>query len=115
MIRCDWEVERQTPDSSNMEVGNGMGKTWQCEGNGKLGNNDQNQQKKYNLRLSKVNDMVGNSKSNDVNFKRIKIDESNVNDVKENEHYLEIVQGDINCISGHPTVFFFRWSTITIL
>ena len=33
-----------------MKVGNGMGKTYQCEDNGKLGNNDQNQQKKYNLR-----------------------------------------------------------------
>ena len=115
MTGGDWEVERQTPDSSNMEVGNGMGKTCQCESNGKLGNNDQNQQKKYNFRLSKVNDMVGNSKPNDVNFKRIKIDESNANDAQENEDYLEIVQGDMNCISGHATVFFFRWSTITIL
>ena len=50
MIGGDWEVERLTPDSSNMEVGNGMGKTHQCEDNGKLGNNDQSQQKKYNLR-----------------------------------------------------------------
>ena len=46
MIGGDWEVERQTPGSSNTEVGNGMGKTDQCEDNGKLGNNDQNQQKK---------------------------------------------------------------------
>ena len=43
MIGGDWEVGRQTPDSSNMEAGNGMGKTDQCEDNGKLGNNDQNQ------------------------------------------------------------------------
>ena len=31
MIGGDWEVERQTPDSSNMEVGNGMRKTDQWE------------------------------------------------------------------------------------
>ena len=74
MIGGDWEVERQTSDSSNMEVGNGMGKTYQCEDNGKLRNNDQNQQKKYNLRSRKVNDMVGKSKSNDVDFKHIEID-----------------------------------------
>ena len=57
-----------------MKVEIGMGKTYQCEDNGKLGNNDQNQQKKYNLRLRKVNDMVGNSKSNDVDLKRIETD-----------------------------------------
>ena len=68
MISGDWEVERQTPDSSNMEAGNGMGKTYQYEDNGKLGNNDQNQQKKYNLRSRKVNDMVGNSESNAVDL-----------------------------------------------
>ena len=61
MIGGDWKVERQTTDSSNMEVGNGMGKTDQCEDNGKLGNNNPNQQKKFNLRLMKVNGMVGNS------------------------------------------------------
>ena len=43
MIGGDCKVERQIPDSSNMEAGNGMGKTDQCEYNGKLGNNDQNQ------------------------------------------------------------------------
>ena len=53
-----------------METGNGMGKADQCEDNGKLSNNDQNQQKKYNLRSRKVNDIVGNSKSNDIDFKR---------------------------------------------
>ena len=37
MIGGDWEAERQTPDSKNMEVGNGMGKTDQCEDHGKLG------------------------------------------------------------------------------
>ena len=36
--------------------------------------------------------MVGKSKSNDVDFKRIEIDESNVNDVQENEDYVEMVQ-----------------------
>ena len=106
MIGGNWEVERQTPDSSNMEVGDGMGKTYQSKGNAKLRHNDQNQQKKYNLRWRKVNDMVGNSKSNDVDFKRIKIDESNTNDAQENEDYLEMVQGDVNCISGHPTNIF---------
>ena len=89
-----------------MEVGNGMGKTDQCEDNGKLGNNDQNQQKKYNLRSRKVNDMVGYSKSNDVDFKRIETDESNAKDVQVNEDYVEMVQGDVNCISGHPTNMF---------
>ena len=89
-----------------MEVGNSMGKTYQCEDNGKLGNNDQNQQKKYNLRSRKVNDMVGNSKSDDADFKRIEIDESNANDLQENEDYVEIVQGDVNYISGHPTNMF---------
>ena len=69
MIGGDWEVERQTPDSSNMEVGNGMDKADQCKVNRKLGNIDQNQQKKYNLRSRKVNDIVGNSKSDDVDFK----------------------------------------------
>ena len=43
MIGVDWEGEKQTHDSSNMEVENNMGKTYQCEDNGKLGNNDQNQ------------------------------------------------------------------------
>ena len=106
MIGGDWEVVRQTHDSSIMKVENSMGKTYQCEDNGKLGNNDQNQQKKYNLRLRKVNDMVGNSKANDVDFKRIEIDESNANDVQENEDYIEMVQGDVNCILGHPTNMF---------
>ena len=58
-----------------MEVGNGMTKTDQCEDNGKLGNSDQNQQKKYNLRSKKANDIVGNSKSNDLDFNCIEIDE----------------------------------------
>ena len=44
MIGGDWEVVRQTHDSSIMKVENSMGKTYQCEDNGKLGNNDQNQQ-----------------------------------------------------------------------
>ena len=116
MIGGDWEAERQTPDSSNMEVGNGMGKADQCKDNRKLGNSDQNQQKKYNLRSRKVNDIVGNSKSDDVDFKCIEIDESNTNDVQINKGYVEMVQGNVNCISGHPTnmFFFFRWSTITI-
>ena len=76
-----WEA---TPDNSNMEVGNGLGKTDQCEVSGKLHNNGQNLQQKYNLRSRKVNDMVGNSKSNDVNFKCIETDESKAN-VQENE------------------------------
>ena len=75
MIGGDWEVEKQTPDSSNMEVGNGMAKTNQCADNGKLGNSDENQQKEYDFRLKKVNEIVGNDKSNDVNFKRIEIAE----------------------------------------
>ena len=44
------------------------------------------------MRSRKINDMVGKSKSNDVDFKRIEIDESNVNDVQENEDYVEMVQ-----------------------
>ena len=83
-----------------------MGKTDQCGDSGKLGNNDQNQQKKCNLRSRKVNDIVGNSKSNDVDFKRIEIGELNRNDVQQNEDYVEMVQGDVNCISGHPTNMF---------
>ena len=106
MIGGDWEVVRQTHDSSIMKVENSMGKTYQCEDNGKLGNNDQNQQKKYHLRLRKVNDMVGSSTANDVDFKRIEIDESNASDVQENGDYTEMVQGDKNCISGHPTNMF---------
>ena len=43
MIGGDLEVEKQKPDSSNMEVGNGMGKTYQCEDNGKLGDKKQKQ------------------------------------------------------------------------
>ena len=43
MIGGDLEVEKQKPDSSNVEVGNEMGKTYQCEVNGKLGNKRQNQ------------------------------------------------------------------------
>ena len=62
--------------------------------------------KKYNLRLRKVNDIVGNNKSNYVDFKRIEIDEANANDVQENEDYVEMVQSDVNCISGHPTNMF---------
>ena len=50
--------------------------------------------------------MVGNSKSNDVNFKRIEIDESSTSDVQENKGYVEMVQGDVSCISGHPTNMF---------
>ena len=107
MIGGDWEVARQTPDSSIKKGENGMGKTYKCEDNGQLGNNDQNQQKIYNLRLRKVNEMVGNSKSNDVDFKRIEIDESNANDVQENEDYVEMVQGGVNCISDYPTNMLF--------
>ena len=59
--------------------------------------------RKHNLKSRKVHDMVANSKSNDADFKRIEIDESNANDVQENKDYLEIVQGDVNCISGHST------------
>ena len=88
MIGGDWEVERKTPDSSNVEVENGMGKAYQCEDNEKLGNNDQNQQKKYNLRSRKVNGTAGNSKSNNADFKRIEIDEQ---DLQENEDYVEMV------------------------
>ena len=29
--------------------------------------------------------------------------ESKSNDVQENEDYVEMVQSDMNCISGHPT------------
>ena len=68
-----------------MEVGNGVAKTDQCEDNGKLSNSDPNQQKKYNLRSRKVNDIVDNSKSNDIDFKHIQIDESNTKDIQENE------------------------------
>ena len=50
--------------------------------------------------------MVGYSKSNDVDFKRIETDESNAKDVQVNEDYVEMVQGDVNCISGHPTNMF---------
>ena len=75
------EVERQTPDTKSMEVENGMAKTNQCGDIGKVGNSHQNQRGKYYLRSSKTNDIVGNSKLNDVNFKRIEIDESNTNDV----------------------------------
>ena len=88
MIGGDWEVERQTLHSINMEVGDGMAKTDQYEDSAKLTNSDQNQQKKYNLRSRKVNDIVGNSKSNDADFKRIEefknieIDESNTNDIQ---------------------------------
>ena len=67
---------------------------------------DQNQWKKYNLRSRNVNDIVGNGKSSNVHFKRIEIAESNANDVQENEDYVEMVQGDVNCISGHPTNMF---------
>ena len=97
MIGGDLEVEKQKPDSINMEVGNGMGKTYQCEDNGKLGNKKQKQQKKYNLRSRNVNDVVGKRKSNDVLFKHIEIDESNANDVQENENHIDL-----------------RWSTIRI-
>ena len=48
MIGGDWELESQTPETNNMEIENGMCKTDQREFNRKLGNNDQNQQKKYN-------------------------------------------------------------------
>ena len=87
-----------------MKVGNGMGKADQCEAI--WGNSNQNQQMKYDLRSRKVNDIVGNSKSDDVDFKCIEIDESNTNDVQENEDYVEMVRGDVNCISGHPTNMF---------
>ena len=43
-------------------------------------------------------DMVGNSKSNDVDFNCIDIDESNANNVQENKDYIEMVQSDVNCI-----------------
>ena len=65
-----------------------------------MGNGDQNPQKKYNLRLRKANNIVDNSKSTDVNFKCIGIDESNTNDVK------EMVLGDVSYISGYPTNIF---------
>ena len=103
MIGGDWELESQTPETNNMEIENGMCKTDQREFNRKLGNNDQNQQKKYNLRSRKVNDIVGNSKPNDVDFPCIETDESNENDEQENEDYVEMVQVYMNCISGHST------------
>ena len=53
-----------------------------------------------------VADIVGNNKSNDVDSKRIEIDESNANDVQENEDYVEMVQDDVNRISSHPTNMF---------
>ena len=53
-----------------------------------------------------VADIVGNNKSNDVDFKRIEIDEPNANDVQENEDYVEMVQDDVNRISSHPTNMF---------
>ena len=77
MIGSDLDMERQTPGSSNMETGNGMAKTYQYYDNGKLSNSDQNQQKKYNLRSRKANDIVLR--------KCIEKDESNINDVQEDE------------------------------
>ena len=59
-----------------------------------MGNGDQNPQKKYNLRSRKANNIVDNSKSTDVNFKCIGIDESNTNDVT------EMVLDDIFSFSG---------------
>ena len=77
MIGSDLDIERQTPGSSNMEAGNGMAKTYQYYDNGKLSNSDQNQQKKYNLRSRKANDIVLR--------KCMEKDESNINDVQEDE------------------------------
>ena len=77
MIGSDLDIERQTPGSSNMETGNGMAKIYQYYDNGKLSNSDQNQQKKYNLRSRKANDIVLR--------KCIEKDESNINDVQEDE------------------------------
>ena len=77
MIGSDLDIERQTPGSSNMETGNGMAKTYQYYDNGKLSNSDQNQQKKYNLRSRKANDIVLR--------KCMEKDESNINDVQEDE------------------------------
>lgn len=77
MIGSDLDIERQTPGNSNMEAGNGMAKTYQYYDNGKLSNSDQNQQKKYNLRSRKANDIVLR--------KCIEKDESNINDVQEDE------------------------------
>ena len=58
------------------------------------------------MRSRKVNDIVAKSNSNNVDFICIEIGESNANDVQENEDYVEMVQGDVNCISGHPTNMF---------
>ena len=58
------------------------------------------------MRSRNVNDIVGNGKSSNVHFKRIEIAESNANDVQENEDYVEMVQSDVKCISGHPTNMF---------
>lgn len=77
MIGSDLDIERQTPGNSNMEAGNGMAKTYQYYDNGKLSNSDQNQQKKYNLRSRKANDIVLR--------KCMEKDESNINDVQEDE------------------------------
>ena len=77
MIGSDLDIERQTPGNSNMEAGNGMAKIYQYYDNGKLSNSDQNQQKKYNLRSRKANDIVLR--------KCIEKDESNINDVQEDE------------------------------
>lgn len=77
MIGSDLDIERQTTGNSNMEAGNGMAKTYQYYDNGKLSNSDQNQQKKYNLRSRKANDIVLR--------KCIEKDESNINDVQEDE------------------------------
>lgn len=77
MIGSDLDIEKQTPGNSNMEAGNGMAKTYQYYDNGKLSNSDQNQQKKYNLRSRKANDIVLR--------KCMEKDESNINDVQEDE------------------------------
>ena len=87
-------------------VENGIAKTDQCEDNRKLGNSFQNQQKKYNLRSRKANDIAGKSKLNDVNFKSIEIYKSTTIDIQGDEDYTEMIQSDFNWISGYSTNMF---------
>ena len=87
-----------------MEVWSGMGKTCRCEDNRKLGNNDQNQHNIIWDRGKSVTWLVIASQI--ISILNVLRYESKSNDVQENEDYVEMVQGDMNCISGHPTNMF---------
>lgn len=100
MIGGDRGVEGRTPDNCNMESGNNNEVNQSKMVNG---NKNHTQWKSYNLRSRGSNVKM---QDNNVDFERIEVDDTKQNDDNEDMHQggmNGVSQGDVNCISGHPT------------